>query len=259
MKRNPLYKIKENTLIQGPYYLLVLEGFPQSQPGQFVNILCQKDGSFLLRRPFSINRVIGNDIYIIYKAIGRGTEMLAGHKAGELIDAIGPLGKGWQLNAECGKTHILVGGGIGIAPLLGFADTLAQKEEKVVILLGGRSKIDILCEKEFRELGCDVRVTTDDGSYGEKGLVTNLLDRILEDNSEFRIPNSAFIYTCGPHPMMKKVAEIAARLQIPCQVSLEEMMGCGLGGCVCCVCETKQGYEKVCTEGPVFNSDEIVW
>jgi len=292
MSNAPLYKIVTNQQVQGPYYRLVLKDFPASQPGQFVNILCQPDDRFLLRRPFCINQVVGSETHILYKVIGPGTELLAKRQPGEQLDVIGPLGNGWELGKEeevsskeeGGVRHVLVGGGIGIAPLLFLAQALGasntqapsdlrasppKRGEKsvgfvgnleynspITVLLGGRTAEDILCKAEFEELGCDVQIATDDGSLGKNGLVTDLLISQIT-NHKSQITNQ--IYSCGPHPMLAAVAKIAKAQNIPCQVSLEAMMGCGLGGCVCCVCATKYGYEKVCSKGPVFMAEGVIW
>ncbi|MFA5928326.1 MAG: dihydroorotate dehydrogenase electron transfer subunit [Candidatus Margulisiibacteriota bacterium] len=258
MKREPLYQIKENHRLQGPYFLMVLVGLPASQAGQFLNVLCQADDRFLLRRPISINRTVGHDTHLVYKVIGAGTELLSQRKPGEYLDVLGPLGRGWMIEDRSQKTgdssqeqHILVGGGIGIAPLLGLAEVLVGQGKKVTALLGGRTKEDVICVKEFEALGGEVLISTDDGSCGEQCLVTELLAK--------KTPPCSHLYTCGPKPMMKAVAQMAQKHQVPCQVSLEEMMGCGLGGCVCCVCATKYGYQKICAEGPVFKAEEIIW
>ncbi|MFC1596128.1 dihydroorotate dehydrogenase electron transfer subunit [Candidatus Margulisiibacteriota bacterium] len=275
MKQDLLYKITQNTHLQGPYYLLSISGFPASRPGQFVNIRCQEDSRFLLRRPFSINRITEDETYILYKVVGQGTELLSQRKAGELLDVIGPLGRGWGFKVESYKVvepkapttppndkqiHVLVGGGVGAAPLLGLAEDIiaTRADDMVMVLLGGRTQADILCEQDFRALGCEVSIATDDGSYGQRGLVTDLL--LSFQKSRVSMPDAQiFMYTCGPKPMMAAVAKIAKESGTLCQVSLEETMGCGLGGCVCCVCETKDGYKKICAEGPVFSAEEIVW
>lgn len=255
MTKLPLYKIISNTNIQGPYYRLVIAGFPKSEPGQFVNILCQNDDRFLLRRPFCINNVIGTETHILYKVLGPATKLLSERKTGEQIDILGPLGNGWKVEEQVNSReqsvlhHFLVGGGIGIAPLLYLASAI--RHSRITIIQGGRTQEDILCVPEFQALGCEVQIATDDGSQGHKGLVTELLATICS-------PQSA-IYACGPHAMLAAVAKISAENNCPCQVSLEAMMGCGLGGCVCCVCATKYGYEKVCSQGPVFNAEDILW
>ena len=262
-RRSTEYSIIENICLGGSYYQMAIEGFPASRPGQFVNILCQTDSSFMLRRPFCVMRVVGSVTYILYKVIGGGTRLLTNKLAGEVVDVLGPLGNGFQVLSSQGSggteknlVHVLVGGGIGIAPLVGLADSINCG--KVIVCLGGRSKEDVLCEELFRAFGCEVLVATDDGSYGRKGFVTELLGQVLseeEQNTEAKLQ----VYTCGPKPMMAAVSNLALKNNVDCQVSLEEMMGCGLGGCVCCVCATKYGYQKVCCDGPIFNSGDVVW
>ena len=138
---------------------------------------------------------------------------------------------------------------------VGFVGRL-EYNSPITVLLGGRTAEDILCKAEFEALGCKVQIATDDGSLGQKGLVTDVLNSQITNNKS-QITNQ--IYSCGPHPMLAAVAKIAKAQSIPCQVSLEAMMGCGLGGCVCCVCATKYGYEKVCSKGPVFKAEDVIW
>ena len=232
-------------------------------PGQFVNIKVNECHELLLRRPFSIHRVNGPNIGILYEVLGKGTQILAQKKPGEYLDIIGPLGNGfnYRIAYSVQRTAILVAGGIGVAPLLFLAEQLIKRNTQyairnTLVLIGAKTKKQILCEKEFQKLGCDVKIATDDGSEGFKGKVTELLKKILR----LAISNKRLaIYACGPRPMLKEIANISQKYNIPAQISLEEHMACGIGACLGCVVNTKNGYQRVCKEGPVFAADKIVW
>ena len=234
----------------------------QGLPGQFLNVKIEGNSELLLRRPFSIHRVSGQKVEILYEVLGKGTQELSGKKAGEYLDIIGPLGNGFdccQLSAVSCQP-ILVAGGMGVAPLIFLAEKLAQckakgAQPKISVLIGARGKGDILCEKEFKKLGCQVEIATDDGSRGFKGKVTGLLSDML---STVDCGLSA-IYACGPRPMLQEVSRISARRGIPAQVSLEEHMACGIGACLGCAVNTSEGFKRVCKEGPVFKAEDIIW
>ncbi|HHW47434.1 MAG TPA: dihydroorotate dehydrogenase electron transfer subunit [Clostridiaceae bacterium] len=226
-------------------------------PGQFVNIRSCEGINTLLRRPISILRVDRDKgaFDIVFQVRGKGTGMLAMKKAGDTVDIIGPLGKPFFINESFRKIAV-VGGGIGIFPLL-FLLKEMQSAEKTVFL-GFRNKECIVLSDDF-EKACDsLHIATDDGSAGRKGLVTGLLEESLDNGQTFDI-----IYACGPGPMLKKVAYLAKKHNIRCQVSLEQRMGCGIGACLVCACKTKQGddwdYSHVCKDGPVFWSDQIIF
>ncbi len=298
--------IKNEEVAEG-YFRLSLECpelAEKAVPGQFVMLRVGNSYDPLLRRPFSIHRIIkGSGIEILYKIIGKGTGMMAHIKAGEVPSLIGPLGNGFSINGEFGEV-LVVGGGIGTAPLLALAEKLTGngegigKERKVIVLLGGRSKDDILCVEEFKGLGAEVQVATDDGSLGHKGFVTELLDQYL-GQPQGTAPTC--IFSCGPHLMSKRVAGIAKKYNTPCQVSLEAHMACGVGACLGCVikvrssefgvrnktdlelnsrlltpnsqlscgcdsesvpCDTQlpeSSFKRVCMEGPVFNAEDVLW
>ena len=258
----------------------------KARPGQFVHIGCSGPAGILLRRPFSINTVTSDkcqvssqkqgkgQIQIIYKAVGKGTGGLAKKKPGETINAIGPLGNGFETAGKTGRA-ILVAGGMGVAPLLALAQEIKNvvrrtsyvirknkrptpdaRRSTVTALIGAKTKKELLCEDEFRKIGCDVRASTDDGSKGCKGLVSDLLKQLLTTH---HCPLSTVVYACGPKPMLREISKIAAKHKLPCQVSLEEDMACGVGACYGCPVKTKQGYKLVCKDGPVFDAGEIVW
>jgi len=228
---------------------------PLIRPGQFahIRILPLKDA--LLRRPFSIYQVNGETFSILYKAVGKGTEVLSRMTPGEELSTIGPLGHGFTVPQPGGETPLLVAGGYGMAAMY----LLAQRSpQKGIVFVGGRRRVDILCEKEFQALGWDVRVATEDGSHGEKGLVTQPLLAELRKKVAKRK-----LFACGPTPMLKAVAKIAAEFDVPAEVSADEHMCCGVGVCLTCVIPVKVGdgweYQRTCTEGPVFDSRHVLW
>jgi len=240
------------------YFLLVVRApriAPQVQPGQFahVRVLPLKDA--LLRRPFSIYQVEGENLSILYKEVGKGTEALSRMQSGDKLGAIGPLGHGFTIPARGGETPLLVAGGYGMAAMY----LLAQRSpQKGIVFVGGRRRVDILCENEFRELGWDVRVTTEDGSHGEKGLVTQPLIAELR-----RSTAGKKLFACGPTPMLKAVARIAGEFNVAADLSMDEHMCCGVGVCLTCVIpvivEGGWEYQRTCTEGPVFDSRQLLW
>ena len=240
------------------YYRLVLRApqiAPLIQPGQFahVRILPLKDA--LLRRPFSIFQATNDTFSILYKTVGKGTEVLSRMRAGEELSVIAPLGHGFTGPQPGGETPLLVAGGYGMAAMFLLAERSPQKG---LVLVGGRRRVDILCEREFAAIGWEVRATTEDGSHGEKGLVTQPLLAELQRKA----PRQK-VYACGPTPMLKAVGKLAAEFQVPAELSMDEHMCCGVGTCLTCVIPIKTGdgweYQRTCTEGPVFDAREIVW
>lgn len=223
------------------------------EPGQFGNILVDKSANIFLRRPFSIYQVNHetNTISFLIKGIGEGTKTLINTKAGDFLSVIFPLGKGFNSPDKKSKV-MLVGGGVGVAALMMLAENLKKEDHQVEILLGARSAYDLVELDTFARFGT-VHTTTEDGTKGTKGFVT--------DHSLFKNDIKTFdkIYTCGPEPMMKAVAGIAAQYNISCEVSLENTMACGYGVCLCCVTETVIGHRCVCTDGPVFDIKQLKW
>ncbi len=242
------------------YFRLVLRApqiAPLIQPGQFahVRVLPLKDA--LLRRPFSIFQVSGDTFSILYKTVGKGTDALARLSAGEELSVIAPLGHGFTVPKRGGETPLLVAGGYGMAAMY----LLAQRSpRKGIVFVGGRRRVDILCEKEFQALGWDVRVTTEDGSHGKKGLVTGPL--IAELRRKMPAPRRK-VFACGPTGMLKAVGKIADEFKVPAELSMDEHMCCGVGVCLTCVIPVKTGdrweYQRTCTEGPVFDARQIEW
>lgn len=231
---------------------------PRVQPGQFAHVRIPPLRDALLRRPFSIYQVNGDTFSILYKTVGQGTEVLSRMKPGEELSVIAPLGHGFTIPRGEAEYPLLVAGGYGMAALY----LLAQRSPRPgIVFVGGRRRVDILCEAEFAALGWEVRVTTEDGSHGEKGLVTQPLLAQIRDP---KLADHNFkLFACGPNPMLRAVGRIAAEFNLPAELSMDEHMCCGVGVCLTCVISIKSGdgweYQRTCTEGPVFDAREIVW
>lgn len=252
------------------YVLITLtdsKPLPEMLPGQFVEILVEGSPTTFLRRPISINFVDRerNELWLLVATVGDGTRRLAQLKEGERLNCVLPLGNGFSLPEKVSSVHpaglnasqsekgysvLLVGGGVGVAPLLYLGAILKEQGIEPTFLLGARTKNDLLMLEEFRKYG-RVLVTTEDGSEGEQGFVTN--------HSVLSAERFDLIQCCGPTPMMKAVARYACQQQIPCEVSLENLMACGLGACLCCVEKTTKGNMCVCKDGPVFNIEQLLW
>ncbi len=223
-------------------------------PGQFVNIRVGNGIEPLLRRPVSIHGVKAAKVKLFYEVVGTGTQILSPSKSGEFLDVIGPLGNGFDYRRAAKakeEKNILVAGGMGVAPLFFLAEKI--KSTKPLVLIGAKTKKQILCMQEFKKLGCAIKLATDDGSAGFKGKVTDLLKIILEQSKPLGL------FSCGPQAMLKIVSKIACENKINAQLSLEEHMACGIGACLGCVVSTKAGYKRVCKDGPVFSSEELTW
>ena len=235
--------IMENTPVTATVYRMRLEGadLEAQNPGGFVNI--RLEGLFL-RRPISVYDSEPGSLTILYKVVGKGTEQMAGMKPGETLDVLTGLGNGYDLT-KAGETPLLLGGGVGVPPLYLLAKKLIAEGKKPQAVLGFNTAGEVFGEEEFKALGCDVTVTTADGSYGVKGFVT---DALPEEYSYF--------YTCGPEPMLRAVYRAA---KTSGQFSFEERMGCGFGACMGCSCKTITGYKRICREGPVLEKEEIIW
>jgi dihydroorotate dehydrogenase electron transfer subunit len=239
-----------------------------AQPGQFVMFRSQATDEPLLRRPFGIFQTgtLPSDcdglpdkefVEILYKVVGRGTAIMRELHEGDRVELLGPLGRGFEL-ADDGREQILVGGGIGLVPLYMLASELV-KSSKVRLLIGGRSRKDVLMVTEFERLGVETYVSTDDGTLGEEGQVTQVLERKLN-----KFPEAA-VYACGPMPMLEAVSGICQSRQVALQVSLEAFMACGVGACLGCVVkgaghsEQQPRYLCTCKEGPVFRAGDLDW
>ena len=225
---------------------------PPMMPGQFAQLRVDGSKETFLRRPISINFVDTklNQIWFLVQLVGAGSRALGRLKEGATLNALLPLGNGFSMPVSAEKKHLLVGGGVGTAPLLYLGAQMNLIGMRPTFLLGARTKDMLLQMEDFQRVG-DVYVTTEDGSAGEKGFVTQ--HSILFKQRFDRIS------VCGPSPMMKAVAKFARANSVPCEVSLENMMACGLGACLCCVEKTVKGNVCVCTEGPVFDINELTW
>ncbi len=225
---------------------------PEMRPGQFVEVKVDHSEKTFLRRPISIHFIDKekNELWLLIQLVGEGTKQLAEVKKGEKVNIVLPLGNGFSEPLENQKALLLVGGGVGIAPLLLLGTHLNAQGYEPTFLLGARSAKDLINLADYQLAG-RVLITTEDGTVGEKGFVTN--------HSVLSQEHFDKIYTCGPTPMMKAVASFAAKNNIDCEVSLENKMACGLGACLCCVTETKAGHKCVCSDGPVFNIKDLTW
>ena len=241
--KQSIFTIIENKALTRDVYKMVLEGDTSAitASGQFVNI--QLEGKFL-RRPISVCDWNESTLTIVYKVVGHGTEQMSKMPIGEKLDILTGLGNGYDLSLA-GQNPVLIGGGVGVPPMYGCAKKLVELGIKPTVILGFNVKDEIFYEEEFKALGCDVTVTTVDGSYGVKGFVTNALPE-----------NYSYFYTCGPEPMLKAVYKATATSG---QMSFEERMGCGFGACMGCSCKTLTGYKRICKEGPVMKKEEILW
>ena len=238
-----IFEILSNEALTSSVYKMVLGGDTSAitAPGQFVNI--QLTGKFL-RRPISVCDCADGKLTIIYKVVGKGTEQLSRMTHGRL-DILTGLGNGYDL-ATAGDCPVLVGGGVGVPPMYLLAKQLLAMGKKVSVILGFNTASEIFYEDAFRALGCDVTVTTVDGSRGVKGFVTDALAGM----------DYSYFYACGPEPMLKALHRAS---RTSGQMSFEERMGCGFGACMGCSCKTLTGYKRICKDGPVMRKEEILW
>ena len=240
--KQSFFEIKSNTALTDSIMKMELKGDTSeiTKSGQFINIKLEEK---FLRRPISVCDCEGDTVTIIYKIVGAGTEQMSRMSDGSL-DILTGLGNGYDTSLS-GEKPLLIGGGVGVPPLYMLAKKLIGEGKKVSVILGFNTKAEIFYEKEFADLGCEVTVTTVDGSYGIKGFVTNAMDR-----------EYSHIYTCGPEPMLKAVYNES---KTSGQFSFEERMGCGFGACRGCSCKTLYGNKRICKDGPVLLKEEIIW
>ncbi len=243
MYKQNKYKILSNEPLTKDVYKMVLEGDTEyiTTPGQFINIAL--DGKYL-RRPISVCDYDGDCITIIYKVVGEGTEQMSALKIGTVLDVLTGLGNGYDISKS--TKPLLIGGGVGVPPMYNLAKTLIANGQVPTVILGFNTADEVFYEQEFKALGCDVFVTTADGSYSIKGFVTDALAGIDFD----------YFYTCGPLPMFKAIYNAVDK---DGQFSFEERMGCGFGACMGCSCKTKYGNKRICKDGPVLEKEEIIW
>lgn len=254
MKKVQDFKVKEYNWLNNENYIITLiseDAIPEIKPGNFAEIKVPHAEDVFLRRPISVLDVDyeNKEISFYIKAIGKGTKKLGNLNIGETVNIIYPLGNHFNIKDE--KKVLIVGGGSGIAPFITLGRELKKKNIETVFLIGGRTSNDIFLTDKFSKYG-KVAVTTEDGSRGEKGLVTQ--HTVFQE-----IFNFDKVYTCGPDPMMKAISKIAIANGVECEASLENMMACGIGACLCCVTPTINGNKVVCTEGPVFNTKVLLW
>ena len=242
--KQSIFEIVSNEALTDSVYKMILKGDTSdiTNCGQFVNI--QLDGMFL-RRPISVCDYDEETLTLVYKVVGKGTKAMALMTEGTKLDILTGLGNGYDLT-EAGDKPVLLGGGVGVPPMYNLAKKLRAEGKAVKVILGFNTKAEIFYEDEFKALGCDVTVTTVDGSYGVKGFVTTVLENM----------DYTYFYTCGPEPMLKAVHKTSVTSG---QMSFEERMGCGFGACMGCSCKTLTGYKRICKEGPVMKKEEILW
>ena len=241
--KQSIFTIESNRPIAAGMFDMILRGDTSAvtAPGQFVNI--KLDGLFL-RRPISVCDCEDGRLRLIYKVVGHGTAQMAAMQPGADLDLLTGLGNGYDL-AMAGEAPLLIGGGVGVPPLYLLAKKLREQGRAVTAVLGFNRADEIILKDEFEALGCQVRISTLDGSVGTKGFVTDALPERMSS-----------IFTCGPEPMLKAVFRAT---ECPAQFSFEERMGCGFGACMGCSCKTVTGYKRICTDGPVLVREEILW
>ena len=241
--QDTIFTIIENKIIAKDVYKMLLRGDTSAvgNAGEFVNI--QLDG-FYLRRPISVCDVEGDVLTLIYKVVGKGTEAMSKMTEGTDLQVMTGLGNGYDLSLS-GDSPLLVGGGVGVPPMYLLAKRLLAQGKRVSVVLGFNTADEVFYEEEFKALGCDVTVTTVDGSRGVKGFVTDALPEAY-----------TYFYTCGPMPMFRALNKA---VKTSGQFSFEERMGCGFGACMGCSCKTVTGYKRICKEGPVLQKEEIRW
>jgi dihydroorotate dehydrogenase electron transfer subunit len=247
MMQEDVVTILENRKVNEKYFKLVFASKKLARgvvPGQFMQVQIQPSFDPLLRRPFSYYRVQGDRIEVLYEILGRGTDILSQKAKGSRLRILGPLGKPFS-RPQRGKTTVLVAGGIGLPPLVFFA----EKNKADFLLIGAKSRDEVLPSKELAKVSAKVLYATNDGTYGKKGYVTVLLEALIEKQED---PQDLFIQTCGPKVMMQAVIDLARKYEISGEASIDETMGCGVGACLGCMVETDKGLVPSCTAGPVF-------
>ena len=250
------YKVVINEKLSPQYWRMAFDApdlVASVKPGQFVHIRTDEQGlQPFFRRPFSVYRA-RRYVEIFYDVVGPGTKLFSLKKKGDTLDVLGPLGVPFVMPPEDTRQIVMIAGGIGIAPMLILSDVLKKKKYDFVLLFGSRDRGHVYPMQEFKDNGVKVHIATDDGSVGVKGRVSVLFEKIEEKAGQ------TFIYTCGPNAMMKAVQAFAGQRGIPGQAACEEIMACGLGACLGCSIETKNGFKTVCYDGPAFNLDEVIF
>jgi dihydroorotate dehydrogenase electron transfer subunit len=249
-------RVLENIALNSNHNLLTLskpDGAAEPLPGQFYMIEVNRGNDPLLKRAFSLFRITSVGFQLLYRIKGRGTSLLREMKKGDTIKVLGPLGAHYPFTVD-GQVPLVIAGGIGIASVFPL---LLEQQGKALVFYGAHSQDEILMLDELKGICKEVFISTDDGSMGTKGNVVEMLGKYLDaDKMDLQ---KYVLYACGPHPMLKAVSKISALWCVTAYISMEENMACGLGACLGCVVKTKGGYKRVCKEGPVFKSEEIVW
>lgn len=249
--------VKANDKLTEKHFLITLhplEKIKTPKPGQFFMLSVDNGLDPLLKRPFSVHRLLGKDFQLLYRTVGKATAMLKDKSPGSILEVMGPLGNGFP-KPETKTTKVLIAGGLGIAPLFAFTETI--KDKNLLVFIGARTKRETLCIDKLKSIGINPLISTDDGSIGTKGLVLDLVSEFLAQNTS-GTPDIC-LYSCGPKPMLKELTELVSKFTIKGYLALEENMACGLGACLSCVVNTREGLKRVCVDGPVFSASELVW
>jgi dihydroorotate dehydrogenase electron transfer subunit len=261
---NPVYlkgEVRENKKVGSLYHRLRIflpRSIDHIKPGQFAMLSIEENKDILLPRPFSVHNFEHKEsasyLDFLFKVVGKGTALLAKQSISTPIRVLAPLGKGFP-DPPSGSKAVIIAGGMGIAPLFPLIVRLKTFSFSISVLYGAKSRDDLVCLPELLDVGdITVKLTTEDGTEGEKGFVTKLLDR-----EEVEPEAKTAIYACGPEPMLKAVTDFAAEQKVLCWISLERWMACGVGACLSCVAKTKEGYKSTCRDGPIFASKDIIW
>lgn len=249
--KQEIFKILTNQQLAKDVYRMTLTGDTCGiRPGQFVNI--KLDGLYL-RRPISVCDCIGCVLTLIYKVVGKGTELMSKMTQCDELDVLTGLGNGYDLT-KSGETPLLIGGGVGVPPLYMLCRKLAEEGRHPTVVLGFNKAEEVFYPNEFAALGAEVKVATVDGSVGVKGFVTDAIAALSDEGKKF-----SYFYTCGPEPMLKAVYNSPVLDGVEGEFSFEERMGCGFGACMGCSCKTVTGYKRICKDGPVLEKKEILW
>lgn len=249
--KQEIFKILTNQQLAKDVYRMTLTGDTYGiRPGQFVNI--KLDGLYL-RRPISVCDCVGCVLTLIYKVVGKGTELMSKMTQCEELDVLTGLGNGYDLT-KSGETPLLIGGGVGVPPLYMLCRKLAEEGRHPTVVLGFNKAEEVFYPNEFAALGAEVKVATVDGSVGVKGFVTDAIAALSDEGKKF-----SYFYTCGPEPMLKAVYNSPVLDGVEGEFSFEERMGCGFGACMGCSCKTVTGYKRICKDGPVLEKKEILW
>lgn len=249
--KQEIFKILTNQPLTKDVYRMTLTGDTCGiRPGQFVNI--KLDGLYL-RRPISVCDCVGCVLTLIYKVVGKGTELMSKMTQCDELDVLTGLGNGYDLT-KSGETPLLIGGGVGVPPLYMLCRKLAEEGKHLTVVLGFNRAEEVFYPNEFAALGAEVKVATVDGSVGVKGFVTDAIAALADEGKKF-----SYFYTCGPEPMLKAVYNSPVLDGVEGEFSFEERMGCGFGACMGCSCKTVTGYKRICKDGPVLEKKEILW